>query len=63
MIPQTFDEWRNCITQDCKVNLNRDFALQRLAVYLDADHPETQKFTALYGEQHLLNIILWLKQI
>lgn len=63
MIPQTFDEWKNCVVNDCKIELTKDFAQQRLAVYLDKDNPETKKFIALYGEAHLQNIIHWLQQI
>lgn len=63
MIPQTFEQWKNCITNDCKINLTKDFAKQRLAVYLDKQNTETQLFISLYGEQHLSNIISWYKQI
>jgi len=63
MIPQTFNEWTNCIVNDCKINLTKDFATQRLAVYQDNKNVETQKFISLYGEQHLKNTIQWLQQI
>ncbi|MBM3418383.1 MAG: hypothetical protein FJY17_05605 [Bacteroidetes bacterium] len=63
MISQTFNEWTTCIVNDCKINLTKDFATQRLAVYLDNKNVETQKFISLYGEQHLKNIIQWLQQI
>lgn len=63
MIPQTFEQWKNCIVNDCKINLTKDFAEQRLAVYQDKKNNETQKFVSLYGEQHLQNIINWFKQI
>lgn len=63
MIPQTFEQWKNCIVNDCKINLTKDFAQQRLAVYKDKKNNETQKFVSLYGEQHLQNIINWFKQI
>ena len=63
MIPQTFNDWKNCIVNDCKINLTREFATQRLAVYQDNKNIETQKFISLYGQQHLLNVIQWLKQI
>ena len=63
MIPQTFNDWKNCIVNDCKINLTREFATQRLAVYHDNKNIETQKFISLYGQQHLLNVIQWLKQI
>jgi hypothetical protein len=63
MIPQTFEQWKNCIVNDCKINLTKEFASQRLAVYQDKQNPETMKFIALYGEQHLQNIINWFNQI
>lgn len=63
MIPQTFEQWKNCIVNDCKINLTKDFAQQRLTVYQDKKNNETQKFVSLYGEQHLHNIINWFKQI
>lgn len=63
MIPQTFEHWKSYIVNDCKINLTKDFATQRLAVYLDKKNVETQKFISFYGEQHLKNIIQWLQQI
>jgi hypothetical protein len=63
MIPQTFNDWKNCIVNNCKINLTKEFATQRLAVYQDNKNVETQKFISLYGQQHLLNIIQWLQQI
>jgi hypothetical protein len=63
MIPQTFKNWTNCIVNDCKINLTKDFAEKRLAVYEDNQKTETLKFISLYGEQHLQNIINWFNQI
>lgn len=63
MIPQTFEQWKNCIVNDCKINLTKDFAQQRLAVYQDKKNNDTQKFVSLYGEQHLQSIINWFKKI
>jgi len=63
MIPKTFEEWKNCITTDCKIKLTKQFAAQRLSVYQNRKNPETQKFISLYGEQHYTNIIHWLKKI
>lgn len=37
MIPQTFNDWTNCIVNDCKTNLTTDFAQLRLAVYQDRE--------------------------
>ncbi|CAA6798382.1 MAG: Unknown protein [uncultured Aureispira sp.] len=63
MIAQSFEEWRSCIENDCKIQLTKAFAQKRLSVYLNRKEAETQKFISLYGEQHLENIITWLKRI
>lgn len=63
MIPQTFEQWMSCIIHDCKVPLTKDFADQRLSVYENSQHPETQKFIQLYGEEYLQNIIRWFRQV
>ena len=62
MIPKSYDEWKNCIINDCKINLTREFAELRLSVYENKKHPETRKFVQLYGSQHLNNIIHWYKK-
>ena len=63
MVPRNFEEWRNCIVNDCKIELTREFASKRLAIYQDMNNAETKKFLALYGEQHLSNIINWLQRV
>ena len=60
MIPQTYNEWRNCIVNDCNINLTKEFAEERLKIYKDSSNPQTKKFIELYGNQHLYNIISWL---
>lgn len=63
MIPQTFEQWKQCIINDCRIDLTTEFAEQRLTVYQDETNPETRRFSELYGEQHFQNIIRWLKQV
>ena len=63
MIPQSYEEWKNCIVNDCKIKLTKSFAEKRLNIYQNGNHPETRKFMALYGKQHLDNIIFWYKKV
>jgi len=63
MIPHTFEEWKHCIVNDCKIKLTKEFAQKRLSVYTDKNNPETKKFIQLYGPEHMNNIIHWLKQV
>lgn len=63
MIPKTFDEWKNCIVNDCKIKLTDAFVQSRLKVYENRKNPETRKFIELYGENHLNNVVYWLKKV
>ena len=63
MIAQNFEEWKNCIVNDCKIDLTPQFAAKRLAVYRDRNNPETKKFLSLYGEKHLDNVIYWFQRV
>ena len=62
MILTNFEEWKNCIVNDCNIKLTKDFVGGRLKIYKDKRNPETKKFIQLYGEQHLNNIIYWLQK-
>lgn len=61
MIPQNFAEWQHCITEKCGIELTRGFAESRLKIYGQDSHLETKAFLALYGPNHLNNILTWLK--
>lgn len=63
MIPENYTEWKKCITVDCNIPLTKTFARQRLQVYENTEAEETQKFTALYGQQHLQRVIQWFTQV
>ena len=60
MIPETFNDWKNCIINDCNINLTKSFIEERLEVFQNNNNSETKKFISLYGKQHLQNIINWL---
>ena len=63
MIPITYNEWTNCIVNECKIDLTKEFAKQRLKIYLDSNQEETKRFISLYGDAHLKNIIIWFTKI
>ena len=56
MVPLTFEEWKDCMVNDCKIDLTREFADKRLTVLENRADRETEKFVSLYGEEHLKNI-------
>lgn len=59
MVPKTFEAWKSCIINDCKISLTKNYAKNRLVIYQDIKHKETQKFVSLYGEEHMQNIVSW----
>lgn len=63
MIPENFESWKNCIVNDCKIQLTPEFVKTRLDVFNDASNPETKKFIECYGVLHLKNIISWYQKI
>ena len=63
MIPTDFNEWVECITKKCGIQLSSTFAKKRLAILTNETHEETKKYKELYGEDHLNNIIHWYQQI
>ena len=59
MIPQTYEEWRDCITVICNQPLTRRYIEQRIkALNTPSDHM-TAKFVQLYGEQQRLRTLEW----
>jgi hypothetical protein len=59
MIPQSYQQWLNCIINECNITLTKALARERLAVYQRPEHPQTKAFVQLYGTRHLNNIINW----
>ncbi|MGO1245325.1 MAG: hypothetical protein ACTJHT_15295 [Sphingobacterium sp.] len=63
IIPQNFAGWKVCIEKKCGITLTSEFAAQRLARYEDESLTETRRFVKLYGQEHLLRIKSWFRQI
>lgn len=46
MTPQIFEQWKNCIINVCKINLNTGFAEQRLSVYQNPENNQMKNYSA-----------------
>ncbi len=62
MIPTTFYEWHQCITEKCGIQLTREYVQQRLKVLEDSTNPETIVFKEFYGAEHLYMVTSWFKE-
>lgn len=58
-IPETYKQWRQCITVDCGIPLTPAFIAQRLAIWRNAQSEETVRFRKLYGDTHWQSVIAW----
>ncbi len=61
-IPQNYEEWRHCITVECKIPLTSNFIEQRLAVWRDEACEETRRFRRLYGDDYWRTVLAWFEQ-
>ncbi len=62
VIPQTYEQWRHCITVECGIPLTRTFVEERLAVWSNPSAEETRRFEQLYGAAHRKRMLLWFKR-
>ncbi|SFC25132.1 hypothetical protein SAMN05421747_10710 [Parapedobacter composti] len=63
MIPQDFEDWKDCIERRCRIRLTAAFARERLEVYNNLSHSETRQFIKLYGEEHHRRVVSWFTRI
>ncbi|MEM7098626.1 MAG: hypothetical protein AAF541_10250 [Pseudomonadota bacterium] len=61
-IPQSYEEWRHCITVECGIPLTAEFVAERLSIWRNEDLEETQRFRSLYGDVHWQATIGWFEQ-
>ena len=59
---RTYDDWKHCITEICKVPLTPDYVAMRLKELRDPRAYNTQKFVSTWGEGHRKQIIAWFEQ-
>jgi hypothetical protein len=51
-IPQTYEEWKYCITQRCQIKLSPVFIQERLEKLADQQEAHTREYIRLYGEAY-----------
>ncbi|MBM4225471.1 MAG: hypothetical protein FJ167_11990 [Gammaproteobacteria bacterium] len=61
-IPQTYDEWRHCVTVYCRQPITGPYIEERLEALSSVTDYMTVKFVDLYGEAQRLKTIEWFKK-
>lgn len=62
MIPETYQQWRDCITIRCGIPLTDDFIRSRLIELRNEQHPKTAEFAKMFGREYLHQVIEWFEQ-
>ncbi|MEM6896528.1 MAG: hypothetical protein AAF576_04065 [Pseudomonadota bacterium] len=61
-IPESYEDWKHCITVSCGIPLTQSYVEERLAALSDATDFNTQKFVERWGEAHLARTLGWFQQ-
>lgn len=59
---KSYEDWKHCITVLCGIPLTKSYIEQRLTALRDPSDYKTQKFVAMWGEEHRLRVIGWFEQ-
>jgi hypothetical protein len=62
VIPESYGQWKHCITVDCGIALTESFIKKRLEELQQSNHPQTQQFARLYGADYTTQVIGWFQR-
>ncbi|MEM8538016.1 MAG: hypothetical protein AAGF56_09160 [Pseudomonadota bacterium] len=62
MIPQTYEEWKHCITVTCDIPLTSSYVAERIDALNDRKQFQTQRFIDRWGEAHYAQTVIWFEQ-
>ncbi|MBD3894909.1 hypothetical protein IEI94_03460 [Halomonas sp. ML-15] len=62
LIPNSYDEWRYCITEICGISLTESYIRKRINALNDQQDFMTARFIELYGEAHHQQTLAWFEQ-
>lgn len=62
LFPETYEQWRHCITVGCGIPLTPTFIAQRLAIWREAQAEEALRFRRLYGDAQWQSVIDWFER-
>jgi len=57
--PRSYEEWKHCITELCRIPLTRDYVNARIIALADPNDFGTQRFVETWGAEHLDQIRHW----
>ncbi|MEM1373303.1 MAG: hypothetical protein AAGF78_02850 [Pseudomonadota bacterium] len=61
-VPDTYEEWKHCITVKCDIALTSAYVDERLAALSDETDFQTQKFKERWGNAHHERTVQWFER-
>ncbi len=58
----SYEDWKRCIVEDCRIPLTAAFVEQRLTALADRSDWTTQRFLEVWGEAHLRQVVAWFER-
>lgn len=62
LVPNTYEEWKRCITVDCGIQLTRNFIKERIAALVDMGEFHIQKFIESWGPEQHARTLAWFRR-
>lgn len=62
IVPQSYEDWKHCITALCRIPLTSEYIESRIAALADRSDPGTERFARTWGEDHLARVQSWFFQ-
>lgn len=62
VVPSSYEAWRSCITEKCRISLTTPYVEQRIAALSDPESDETRTFRRLYGDAHWRAVLGWFQR-
>lgn len=61
-VPNSYEEWKDCITVKCDIPLTARYVEERLAALTDDTDFYTQKFKERWGPKHHARTVEWFER-
>ena len=61
-VPETYEEWKQCITVLCDIPLTPSYVQERISALGNMSDYHTQRFVERWGEAHYNQTLVWFRQ-
>lgn len=62
IVPNTYEDWKHCITVTCDIPLTPQYVEARIAALANDEDFHTQKFIERWGSAHHARTLAWFNQ-